>query len=139
LVEQQAKRNLATPARVTFPGEVVMGNRSILAVVAAGVLVNCLSFTVMAKPVKYDSKELVGKKVCWTDAVDGTTGYVMFFPGGKNYSTDQGNCICQGNHCDCDRGTWDGQINKLPDGTFKWAKKAQAQPTIANNVQTLPT
>jgi len=85
-------------------------------------LAGCLSSTAMAKPAT--SKDLVGK-ICWATptasfaAPNCANSVDTYYPGGKFHSTCWGNGTCQGNHCVSETGTFDRQLEKLPDGTFK--------------------
>jgi hypothetical protein len=98
-----------------------MSNRSILTAIAAvGVLAGCFSSTAVAKPVAW--KDLVGKKVCWTFPTappNCANGADTYYAGGKYNSYCFGNVTCQGHHCVGDNGTFERQMEKLPDGTFK--------------------
>jgi hypothetical protein len=91
------------------------------------VLAACLCSTAWAKVVT--SKDLVGKKICWTAPTAPSTAQsteTTYYPGGKFYNTYWGKVTCQGfpgaGHCVADNGSAsfdEGRVEKLPDGTFK--------------------
>ena len=85
------------------------------------VLAASLSWPATANPVNY-KRDLEGRKICWTSptapaAAQGSS--TTFYAGGKAYNTYWGQMTISGHHVDAERGSFESNLDKLPDGTFK--------------------
>ena len=91
------------------------------------IMAACLPSMGSANPLNYQ-KELVGRKICWVTAdlpsycgnfcVSSST--TTFYAGNKFYDTYRGNGSFVGHHYTSEKGTFDADLKKLADGTFKY-------------------
>jgi hypothetical protein len=74
------------------------------------------------------TKDLVGHKICWTTVAGSfnpaaASAYSVYSAGGKYYNSWWGNgtyTIANGAfHTDTPKGSYDSQLEKLPNGSFK--------------------